>query len=212
MIKPELSWEEIIVGKAKKKETSSEKRVEGMSLFDVEERFSVKSLEGLAGQDQPTKDQWSFTPLNVTDEAHEKCNVSEISNAASLLDSQDSMCSGENIPHELTEADLSGVVNPRTEYLPGPGDQYPVTESGKCYTGSSAEQADPEPVFCMTLFPLEEENLGLHKRLAQASRHFLLIFPQAGKKTGSDTTVISQIRDDHKIYEFVNLNQFYIDL
>ena len=126
-----------------KKETSSEKRVEGMSLLDVEEGFSVKSLEGSAGQDQPTKDQWSFTPLNVTDEAHEKCNVSEISNAASLLDSRDSMCSGENIPHELTEADLSGVVNPRTEYVPGPGDQYPVTESGKCYTGSSAEQADP---------------------------------------------------------------------
>lgn len=144
-----------------KKETSSEKRVEGMSLLDVEEGFSVKSLEGSAGQDQPTKDQWSFTPLNVTDEAHEKCNVSEISNAASLLDSRDSMCSGENIPHELTEADLSGVVNPRTEYVPGPGDQYPVTESGKCYTGSSAEQADPEPVPCLELFPLEEENLGM---------------------------------------------------
>ena len=38
-------------------------------------------------------------------------------------------------------------------------------------------------------------------------------FPtQAGRKTNSYTTVISQIRDDHKIYEFVNINQFYIDL
>lgn len=146
-----------------KKETSSEKRVEGISLLDAGEGFSVKSPEGSAGQDQPTKDQWSFTPLNVTDEAHEKCNVSEVSNAASLLDSRDSMFSGENIPHELTEADLSGVVNPRTEYVPGPGDQYPVIEGGKWYTGSSSEQADPEPVPCLELFPLEEENLGMAK-------------------------------------------------
>jgi hypothetical protein len=56
------------------KETYSKKRMEGMSLLDVEDRFSVRSPEGSAGQDQPTKDQWSFTPLqNVTDEATEKC-------------------------------------------------------------------------------------------------------------------------------------------
>ena len=84
--------------------------MEGISLLDVEERFSVRSPEGSAGQEQRTKDQWSFTPLqNVTNEATEKCNVSEVSNAASLLDSRDSMCSGENVPHELTEADLSGL-------------------------------------------------------------------------------------------------------
>lgn len=154
------------------KETYSKKRVEGMSLLDVEEGFSVRSPEGSAGQDrsagqdQPTKDQWSFTPLqNVTDEATEKCNVSEVSNAASLLDSRDSMCSGENVPHELTEADLSGVVNPRTEYVPGAGDQYPVTEQGPWYTCSSSEQTDSEPVPCLELFPLEEENLGVAKNV-----------------------------------------------
>ena len=47
---------------------------------------------------------------------------------------------------------------------------------------------------------------------SKSSHHFLLIFPQAGKKTSSDTIVISQIRDDHKIYEITNINQFYIDL
>ena len=57
-----------------------------------------------------------------------------------------------------------------------------------------------------------ETTLGLHKLLVQASHHFLLIFPQAGKKTSSDTIVISQIRDDHKIYGITNINQFYIDL
>jgi hypothetical protein len=102
---------------------------------------------------------------NVTDEATEKCNVSEVSNAASLLDSRDSMCSGENVPHELTEADLSGVVNPRTEYVPGAGDQYPVTEQGRWYTCSSSEQTDSEPVPCLELFPLEEENLGVAKNV-----------------------------------------------
>lgn len=153
------------------KEISSEKRVEGMSLIDVGERFSVRSPEGCvrspegsAAQDQPTKDQWSFTPLqNATDEAAEKCNVSEVSNAASLLDSRDSMCSGENIPHEVTEADFSGVVNPRTEHVPGPGDHYPVTERDSWYGGLSSEQTDSGPVPCLELFPLEEENLGVAK-------------------------------------------------
>lgn len=148
------------------KETSSEKRVEVMSLIDVGERFSLRSPEGSAAQDQPTKDQWSFTPLqNATEEAAEKCNVSEVSNAASLLDSRDSMCSGENIPHEVTEADFSGVVNPSTEHVSGPGDHYPVTERGSWYGGLSSEQIDSEPVPCLELFPLEEENLGVAKNV-----------------------------------------------
>jgi hypothetical protein len=63
-----LSWDEIIVEK---------------------ERFGVRSPEGSAGQNQPTKDQWSFIPLqNVTDEAIEKCNVLEVSNATGILDSR----------------------------------------------------------------------------------------------------------------------------
>ena len=45
-----------------------------------------------------------------------------------------------------------------------------------------------------------------------APKETLTEFPQAGKISSSDTTVIFPIRDDHKIYEITNINQFYIDL
>ena len=52
----------------------------------------------------------------------------------------------------------------------------------------------------------------MKKITTYAPKETLTEFPLAGKISSSDTTVISHIRDDHKIYEITNINQFYIDL
>ena len=65
----------------------------------------------------------------------------------------------------------------------------------------------------MTILPTED-NLPQKKKPHENSDWIApyCISPQAGRKTSSDTTVISRIRDDRKIYEITNINQFYIDL
>eukprot|EP01018_Ginkgo_biloba_P010855 Gb_19412 [translate_table: standard] len=152
-----------------RREMFLEKRIElEASLPEVEEGCStIRSREASGGQDQTTKDQWSFTPLeNRTDEAAENRNVSEVTNDASLLESSEQMFSGENIPQELMEADISGRVNARIEHTSKSRvDLYLTGEQGSWCSGSSSRESDLEHVTCLSLFPLEEENLGMVKNI-----------------------------------------------
>ena len=49
---------------------------------------------------------------------------------------------------------------------------------------------------------------NIHK----APKETLTELPRDGNISSFDTTIISHILDGHKIYEIININQFYIDL